>query len=108
MHGTIISNTSCFIVLHNIGELNLLNKIYGQITTTLEVAKEFDQSIPDWVEIKSPATKYFLNWTNTVYMFFLFKDTIYPVKSVWLVLLIIASILISFLILSAVPLILFG
>jgi len=45
---------------------------------------------------------------SIVYMFFLFKNTIYPVKSVWLILLIIASILISFLMLSAVPLILFG
>lgn len=45
---------------------------------------------------------------SIVYMFFLFKNTIYPVKSVWLVLLIIASILISFLMLSAVPLMLFG
>ena len=31
--------------------------------------KEFDQSLPDWVEIKSPATKYFLNWTNIQLIF---------------------------------------
>lgn len=54
MPKTIISDTSCLIVLTNIGELELLHKIYGQITTTSEVAKEFDEQLPDWVEIIDP------------------------------------------------------
>ena len=31
MPKTIISDTSCFIILTNIGELDLLRKVYGQI-----------------------------------------------------------------------------
>ena len=55
---TIISDTSCFIVLTNIGELNLLQKIYGQVVTTIEVATEYGQALPDWVEIKNATDKY--------------------------------------------------
>lgn len=58
MPKTIISDTSCFIVLSNIGELELLQKTYGQIVTTIEVATEFGQPLPDWVEIKSAADKH--------------------------------------------------
>jgi len=41
MHKIIISDTSCFIILTNIGELEIIEKLYGNITTTLEVATEF-------------------------------------------------------------------
>ena len=47
----IISDTSCFITLSNIGELNLLRLLYKQIVTTTEIAREFGESLPDWVEI---------------------------------------------------------
>ncbi len=57
MHKTIVSDTSCFIILTNIGELDLLRKTYGQIVTTIEVATEFGQTLPDWVELKSAADK---------------------------------------------------
>lgn len=52
MHKTIISDTSCFIVLMNIGELNLLQRVYGKITTTIEVVTEFGETLPDWIELK--------------------------------------------------------
>lgn len=58
MPKTIISDTSCFIILSNIGELDLLQKIYEKVTTTIEVAAEYGQQLPDWVEIKSAADKY--------------------------------------------------
>ncbi len=54
MHKTIVSDTSCFIVLDNIGELDLLKKLYGNIITTPEVADEYGKILPDWVEITSP------------------------------------------------------
>ena len=41
MHKTIISDTSCFIILTNIGELDLLHQVYGQVTTTIEIAQEY-------------------------------------------------------------------
>ena len=54
MHKTIVSDTSCFIVLDNIGELDLLKHLYGNIITTPDVANEYGKILPDWVEIKSP------------------------------------------------------
>lgn len=57
MHRTIISDTSCFIILTNIGELELLHKLYGQIITTLDIATEFGEPLPDWVEIAPVADK---------------------------------------------------
>jgi predicted nucleic acid-binding protein len=41
MPRTIISDTSCLIVLSKINELELLYKVYGQIITTPEIAQEF-------------------------------------------------------------------
>ena len=52
MHKAIISNSSCFILLDKIGELEILNKLIGTIITTTEVAGDFGQPLPTWVEIK--------------------------------------------------------
>lgn len=57
MPKVIIADTSCFIVLSNIGELELLQRTYGFIITTIEVATEYGQPLPDWVEIKAAADK---------------------------------------------------
>ena len=51
MPRTIISDTSCFIILNNIGELELLHKVYGMIITTIDIATEYGEPLPDWVEI---------------------------------------------------------
>ncbi len=51
MPKTIISDTSCFIILTNIGEFELLHKVYGEIITTIDIATEFGETLPDWVEI---------------------------------------------------------
>ena len=58
MHKTIISDTSCFIILTNIGELELLHKVYGQIVTTLDIANEYGETLPEWVEIVTVKDKY--------------------------------------------------
>ncbi len=50
---TIISDTSCLIVLNNIGELELLYKVYGEIITTVEIALEFGETLPDWITVKN-------------------------------------------------------
>jgi len=47
----IISDTSCFIVLSNIGQLELLRLLYKKIVTTTEIAHEFGERLPDWVEV---------------------------------------------------------
>ena len=51
MHRTIISDTSCLIILSNIGEIDLLKKVYGIVFTTVEVAEEFGEQLPDWIQI---------------------------------------------------------
>lgn len=58
MHKTIIADTSCFILLSNIGELDLLHKVYGQITTTAEIANEYGEKLPDWIDIRDVTDKY--------------------------------------------------
>lgn len=58
MRKTIISDTSCFIILSKIGELDLLRKTYGKITTTFEIANEFGETLPEWVEIVRVTDKY--------------------------------------------------
>jgi predicted nucleic acid-binding protein len=55
---TIIADTSCFIILTNIGELDLLRKLYGQIVTTIDVATEYGEKLPEWVEITEVTDKY--------------------------------------------------
>jgi predicted nucleic acid-binding protein len=57
MPRTIISDTSCLIVLTNIGELDLLHKTYGTIITTFEIATEYGQALPPWIEVKAAADK---------------------------------------------------
>ena len=55
MSKTIISDTSCFIILTNIGELDLLNKLYGDILTTSVIAEEYGKPLPAWVIIANPS-----------------------------------------------------
>ena len=57
MPKTIISDTSCFIVLQNIGELDLLRRVYGEVLTTEIVAEEFGEDLPEWVKLESPKDK---------------------------------------------------
>jgi len=51
MPKTIISDTSCLIILSNINELDLLRKVYGEITTTSIIAEEFNDPLPEWISI---------------------------------------------------------
>ena len=53
MHKTIISDTSCFIILSKINELDLLKKVYGQIFTTPDIVEEFDEMLPEWVIVEN-------------------------------------------------------
>lgn len=57
MHKTIISDTSCLILLDKIGELEILNKLFGIITTTIEVASEYGKELPFWFEIRQPSDR---------------------------------------------------
>ncbi len=58
MHKTIISDTSCFIILSKIGELALLRTVYGRIITTPEIVEEYGEKLPEWVEIRSVSDRH--------------------------------------------------
>ncbi len=53
MRKTIISDTSCLNVLSNIGELELLKKVYDQIITTSDIENEFGEELPDWIVVEN-------------------------------------------------------
>lgn len=53
MRSAIICDTSCFIILSKIGEITLLQKLYGVVITTPDIAEEFGELLPDWVKIES-------------------------------------------------------
>lgn len=52
----IIADTSCLILLHKVDELELLEKSYRQVTITEIIAKEFGQSLPEWINVKKTDT----------------------------------------------------
>jgi len=56
-HKTIISDTSCLIILSNIGEFDLLQKLFGEIITTSIIAEEFGEALPNWVKIQNVSDK---------------------------------------------------
>ncbi len=54
MHSVVIADTSCFILLDNIGELDLLRALYSQIITTPIVVDEFGKKLPEWILVAAP------------------------------------------------------
>lgn len=56
MHSVIVSDTSCLILLSKIGELELLEKLFGKITITKTVQVEFKDPLPEWITIKNPSS----------------------------------------------------
>ena len=52
MYNIVIPDTSCLIILDKIGELELLRKVYKSISTTPQVAQEFEGELPDWIKIE--------------------------------------------------------
>jgi predicted nucleic acid-binding protein len=51
MPKVVISDTSCFIILSKINELELLHKVYENILTTPEIVEEYGETLPEWIEI---------------------------------------------------------
>lgn len=57
MPNVTVADTSCLILFYKIGELELLNKLYGTIQITEVVSKEFNQATPKWVKIVNPSSR---------------------------------------------------
>jgi predicted nucleic acid-binding protein len=57
MQKTILSDTSCLILLEKIGELELLHEVFGEILITQEVADEYGLNLPHWISVQNPTNK---------------------------------------------------
>ncbi len=58
----VISDTSILILFQKIDEFNLLQKIYGELITTPEIAEEFGDKLPYWIKIQSVKDKRYQNF----------------------------------------------
>ena len=65
MPKTVISDTSTLILFDKIGEFYLLQKVYGELITTPEIAKEFGEELPDWIKIQSASDKKYQDFLFT-------------------------------------------
>ena len=61
----VISDTSTLILLHKIDEFNLLQKVYGRLITTPEIAEEFGEELPGWIDIQSVSDKKYQDLLET-------------------------------------------
>jgi len=53
----VISDAITLILFHKIDEFSLLQKIYGELITTPEIAEEFGEYLPDWIKIQDVSCK---------------------------------------------------
>ena len=53
----VITDTSCLILLDKLDALIILQKLYGDVITTPEIANEFGKALPDWIEIRPVINK---------------------------------------------------
>jgi len=58
MSKVVISDTSCFIILSKINEMELLHKVYENILTTPEILAEYGEALPEWIKIVPVQDKY--------------------------------------------------
>ena len=66
MQNTIISDTTCLIVLDNIGELDILQKLFGEIITTAEVQNEYGKELPPWIMVKNAQDKNYQSFMEAI------------------------------------------
>jgi predicted nucleic acid-binding protein len=61
----VISDTSCLILFSKIEQILLLQKVYHKVYTTPEIALEFNEELPSWIEIIPVSDKKYLEFLNT-------------------------------------------
>lgn len=54
MQRIIIADTTCLIVLSHINHLEILYKLFGEITVTSKVAEEYGVQLPSWINVDNP------------------------------------------------------
>lgn len=65
MPKVVISDTSTLILFHKINNIDLLAKVYGELITTPEIAKEYGETLPKWVKILSAKDKKYQEFLET-------------------------------------------
>lgn len=63
---SVVADASCLIVLQNIQELSLLEKLFGEVFITEEVRGEFGFDLPEWIKIKEVQNKIQQNALNLI------------------------------------------
>lgn len=53
MHRIVIADTSCLILFTRIELIHVLHLLYSDVIITPEVAKEFGEPLPEWINIQS-------------------------------------------------------
>lgn len=53
MHRVVIADTSCLILYSKIALTYILRSLYSDVIITPEVANEFGEPLPDWINIQS-------------------------------------------------------
>ena len=61
----VISDTSTLILFHKIQEINMLREVYGELVTTPEIAEEFGEELPDWINIQTVSDKKYQDFLET-------------------------------------------
>ena len=58
MHETVvITDTSCLIALTKLDVINILHQMYDEVIITEEIALEFGEELPEWIQIKPVSNK---------------------------------------------------
>jgi predicted nucleic acid-binding protein len=52
MHRVVIADTSCLILYSKIGLMYILHALYAEVMVTPEVADEFGETLPEWINIQ--------------------------------------------------------
>ncbi|MBI1287825.1 MAG: DUF3368 domain-containing protein [Flavobacteriales bacterium] len=65
MPKVVITDTSSLILLHKIEQLRILNDVYGIVYTTIEVANEFGEPLPDWIHIEAAKDRKYQQFLET-------------------------------------------
>ena len=66
MQTLIISDTTCLVILEKIGHLEILKHLYGTVTITTLISKEFKKILPDWIHIRDPADSDYVHFLSQI------------------------------------------
>jgi predicted nucleic acid-binding protein len=61
----VISDTSTLILFQKIEGLYLLEKIYGELITTPEIAEEYGDPLPSWIKVEAVSDKKYQEFLET-------------------------------------------